>query len=238
MCITSFKERVKNVAISCASTYRDILCNYEYVVISEAFSKKYHFIKVEEDNYMHLLGVSSSLSPMEFFNRCIDGILTENDFGFSKKGMSEKSVRGSVREKISVLSDFCNMFSSEGIKCQENFKKGRVSCSFASASDSCTIGFVNAGRPMTLMKNNQLNPEQSKPVLAVLRKNKSDKEFTDVVSGNVDIYKELINEINRDQMEQYLKIRDAILKGKSQADDGKTLDGKEAIESLEEKCAK
>jgi len=65
------------------------------------------------------------------------------------------------------------MFLTEGIKCQESFKKGRVSCSFASASDNYTVGFVNAGRPMTLMKNNQLDEEQSKPVIAVLKKSKT-----------------------------------------------------------------
>lgn len=197
MCTISFKERVKNVAIECAITYRDNLCKNDYIIISEAFSKKFCLIKAEADNYMHLLGISSSLSPIDFFNKCIDKTLTEDDFVFAKKGQSEKSVKGSVREKIAVLPDFCDMFLSEGIMCQERFKKGRVSCSFASASNRYTIGFVDTGRPMTLMKNNQLDKGQSKPVIAVLKKNRIDKTFTEVVMGDITAYEELINAINQ-----------------------------------------
>ena len=83
------------------------------------------------------------------------------------------------------------------ISFKERFKKGRVSCSFASASNRYTIGFVDTGRPMTLMKNNQLDEEQSKPVIAVLKKNRTDRTFTDVVMGDITAYEELINAINQ-----------------------------------------
>ena len=150
--IISFKERVKNIAIDCAVKYRDIFCEYEYIVISEAFKDSYCVIKCEADNYMHLIGVNTNLSPQEFYNKCIDGTLTENDFDFKKKNQSEKSVKGSVREKIVALPDFCEMFASSDIECQQDFSKGKVSCRFASATHKFTIGFVGTGRPITLMK--------------------------------------------------------------------------------------
>lgn len=121
---------------------------------------------------MHLIGINSSLSPQEFYNKCIDKTLTEDDFDFNKKNLSEKSVKGSVREKIVVLLDFCEMFTEPDLKCQQDFSKGKVSYRFASATNSFTIGFVGVGRPKTLMKNNQLNGEKTEDVIAILRKEK------------------------------------------------------------------
>ena len=48
---------------------------------------------------MHLVGVHTTLTPSEFFEKCFNDTLTENDFDFSKKNQSEKSVKGSVRRK-------------------------------------------------------------------------------------------------------------------------------------------
>lgn len=168
-----FKERVKNIAIDCAVKYTNTFCNYEYLMISNAFAEKYVKIHADKDNYMHLLGINSNLSASDFYNKCIKGTLTTNDFDFKKKNQSEKSTKGSVREKIVALPLFCNMFSAFDIECQQNFSKGKVSCSFASASNKYTIGFVATGRPMTLMKNNQLDKNKSKPVIAVQEKKKA-----------------------------------------------------------------
>lgn len=104
MCTISFKERVKNVAIENALLYKENFMKYEYLVCSEAFEKGYHIIKADKGNYLHLIGIHTTLTPDEFFDKCVaDGEeqLTEDDF--NKPGKSEKSVKGSVREKIPEL---------------------------------------------------------------------------------------------------------------------------------------
>lgn len=165
-------------------------------MISNAFTEKYVKIHADKDNYMHLLGVNSNLSASDFYNKCIKGTLTTNDFDFKKKNQSEKSTKGYVREKIVALPYFCNMFSAFDIECQQNFSKGKVSCSFASASNKYTIGFVATGRPMTLMKNNQLDKNKSKPVIAVLRKEKGSNTFNDIIYGDIAGYENIVSKIN------------------------------------------
>jgi hypothetical protein len=178
----SFKERVRESAIINAKLYKDIFTNYEYLIISEAFKKKYYIIRADENNYLHLLGINTKLSPKEFFDKCINGSLSEIDFDFNKRGKPEKSVKGSVREKIKVISDFCNIFNSV-FYCQEKFIKGKIQCDFASSKDSFTVGFVNSGRPKTLMKNNQLT-ENAEQVLAVFKKSRIEYFFNEAILGN------------------------------------------------------
>lgn len=195
----TFKERVKNIAINCATDYRDKLCNYEYLIISEAFTDKYCIVCAEEDNYMHLIGVNSCLSAQVFYEKCIKKTLTVDDFDFNKKNQSEKSVKGSVREKIVALPNFCNMFIKEDLKCQQEFSKGKIKCRFASATDKFTIGFVKEGRPKSLMKNNQLD-DSSKPIIAILRRPKHTSEFIETIIGNVDGYDEVIKKANNNSI--------------------------------------
>lgn len=140
---TSFKERVRKDAIRCATGYQDTFIKYDYLIVSDAFRQKYHIIKARPDNYMHLTGIHSFLPATEFFQKCLDGTLSEADFDFKKPGLSEKSVKGKVREKIKVLPDFCNMFSGKNIDCQEHFHKGKAYCTFASTDGTFTIDMAN-----------------------------------------------------------------------------------------------
>ena len=98
---TPFKERVRQVVISCAQIYKQYYMEYEYLVCSEAFKKnKYYKFYATKDNYLHLTGVHSNLKPAQFFNKCLDDTLSVNDFDFIKKGQTESAVKGIVRKKI------------------------------------------------------------------------------------------------------------------------------------------
>ena len=109
MCTVSFKERVKNEAIANAKFYKTNFVDQEYLVCSEAFENGFHIIKSDKGNYLHLIGIHTELSPEQFFDKCLSEELEETDFDFLKPGKSEKSVKGSVREKISVLHYMVNM---------------------------------------------------------------------------------------------------------------------------------
>lgn len=184
MCIVTFKERVKNEAISNASTYKTNYLQYEYLVCSEAFDNNYHVIKCDKGNYLHLIGIHTELSAEDFFEKCLSGELLENDFDFNKAGKSESSVKGSVREKISVLPKMMTLFTQD-LVAEDNFKKNRVECAFATADNVCTLGFATAGRPKTLLKGNKLDKSKAKKVDLIFRKPRSSNAlYEELISGN------------------------------------------------------
>ena len=68
---------------------------------------------------------------------------------------------------------------------EEEFTKARVSCSFASATDSFTLGFTDTriAKPKTLLKGCYLKNANS--VDFILRKKFGEKKFLDVVFENL-----------------------------------------------------
>lgn len=184
----SFKERVKNVSINEAVLYKEIFIDYEYLICSEAFeNQKFYIINAKKENYMHLIGVNSDLKAIEFFDKCFAKTLLEDDFNFIKRNQSEKSVKGSVRRKISVLHNIMEIFCGEKvILAEENFRKNSVICNVATSDEQCTIGFVSTSKayPKTLQKGNELNKDKTKLVDLILRKRKDSKKFNELIVGN------------------------------------------------------
>lgn len=182
----SFKERVKNILISEAKKYKRNYVDYDYLVCSDAFKmRNFYIIDAKEDNYQHLTGVNSLISPQEFFDKCFNGTLQESDFNFLKRGQSEKSVKGSVRRKISVLPNMTNLFQSDFIV-QETFIKNRVTCILGTTDTKCTIGFVNPtnARPKSLIKGDELDVNKSDKVSLLLRKKSYKDKFDEIVIGD------------------------------------------------------
>ena len=191
----SFKERVRTELIRSAGAYRDIYVDYEYLVCSEAFLRKsFYIISAREDNFKHLTGVNSCLAPGLFFEKCINGTLSENDFDFNKDGQDVKSVKGTVRRKIKALPDMMDLLKN-GLMAEEDFKKNRVICSFAAADNNCTLGFADSGkaRPKSLIRGNEL--KHPKPVELLLRRKYGTKLFDEIIIGGseqIDKYRDVI----------------------------------------------
>jgi len=193
----SFKERVKNTLIYMAPRYKYYFVNYEYLLCSKAFiNEPYYIVSAHGDNFRHLTGVNSSLSSDEFYEKALDGTLTEADFDFVKRGQSEEQVKGSVRRKINVLPDIINIFSS-GTKVEEDFKKNRVSCSFAAGKFTCTLGFSSSvpAKPMSLLKGNELDPGKSQYLDLVLRRPAGETQFDEIIVGNNEILSDYLEQI-------------------------------------------
>ena len=183
MCEKSFKERVKEAAIANASLYEINLIGYEYLVCSSAFANGYHIIKADKGNYLHLLGVHTTLSAEQFFERCKSGTLTENDFDFIKPNQDEKSVKGSVRKKIQVLPQMVRMFECQ-LLAEDDFKKNHVECAFATSDNKFTLGFASSGRPKSLLKGNELDKSKYRDVDLVFRKVRSSGQlYVDLYYG-------------------------------------------------------
>ena len=193
----SFKERVKNIAISEAKNYKETYIDYEYLVCSEAFTQSdFYIINAKEENYLHLLGINvkisdtQSLGAVDFFNKCYDGTLVEDDFDFKKRGQAEGAVIGSVRRKINVLPNMMALFSSN-IKVQEKFTKNAVICTFATSNNECTLGFIKTSKsyPKSLIKGNQLDSSKAKDVSLVLRKGIDKEKFNEIIIGDISTLK-------------------------------------------------
>ena len=123
-----------------------------------------------------------------------------------KKNQSEKSVKGSVRQKIKVLPDMLQMYGKE-LVAQEDFKKNRVECAFATADSTHTLGYASVGRPKSLFQKNELDQDKSEKVDLVLRKKRGENKFTKLVSGRVEMidrYRSQIEEI-LDETDKQLK---------------------------------
>jgi hypothetical protein len=193
----SFEERVRNAAIQYAKDYDETFVQHEYLVISDAFRTGYHIIHAQQDNYAHLLGIQTDMSKRQFFSKCLDQSLSVNDFQLKRAGYSRGSVKGSVRDKLAAMPDFLSIFSKDTLYCQEDFRKGKVYCAFASSDGTFTAGFITEGNPKSLMKNNQLDMGQARPVAAVLRKQRGESEFHEVIMGDISSSQKIINKVNQ-----------------------------------------
>lgn len=199
----SFKERVKDTVIHNAALYKWYYVNYEYLICSKAFIRNaFYIISAYEDNYLHLTGLHTNLSAAHFFSKCYSGTLEESDFDFVKDGQSESEVKGSVRRKINSLPGMMCMFA-ESTLVEEDFEKNRIRCSFATYGANVTLGFVVSGkaRPMTLLKGNELNSSKSKRLDLVLRREKGEDKFSELLVGSketLDEYREVLGDLLRD----------------------------------------
>ena len=184
----TFKERVHKEIIAGATIYNKIFVDYEYLIHSKHFANKpYYIVSADKDNYAHLTGVNSLVSAKDFFDTCLNGTIAEGAFNFSSKRKSEKEVIGSVRRKIKMLPFLTTIFQGQ-LYAEENFVKGKITCSLATADNLLTIGFTESTilRPKTLLKNNELNHEKSVEVNLVLRRRRGAYKFDIVMQGDVD----------------------------------------------------
>lgn len=184
----SFKTRVREEAIEYAKDYSDIFLNKEYLIFSNSFKiQPYYLLKAYKGNYLHLIGVHTTLNPEEFFNRCFDGSLTEDDFDFLFQGENEQKVKGTVRRKIKAAAHIKD-FYKEIVSVEEKFQKGKIICKLAGSDGKITIGFTknDISVPMTLLYGNELNNTAVKCDL-VLSKDINCEEYKDILIGNNDV---------------------------------------------------
>jgi len=193
----TFKKRVFEAIKNGAAVYKSVFIDFEYLVFSSDFKNKpYYIISAEEDNYPHLTGVNILLPAQDFYNSCINGTLQETDFDFASKSRSEKEVIGSVRRKIQMLPLITTFFINS-LQAEEDFSKGSVHCSLATADNTLTIGFVDVKvlRPKTLLKKNELNPQNATDVTLILSRKKGNDKFNIIVQGDINDFVALYPEI-------------------------------------------
>jgi len=118
--------------------------------------------------------------------KIVSHLLCVSDFDFISKHRSEKEVIGSVRRKIQILPLLATIFQMQ-LQAEEDFVKGKISCSLATADNMFTIGFADTAklRLKTLLKNNELNSDKAVNVTLVLRRDRGADKFDTIIQGDV-----------------------------------------------------
>ena len=182
----SFKTRIKNTLIQYSGVYYTQFVCRDYLLISDAFhNRPFYILSAEKENFLHLTGVTTSLSASSFFDKCLNGSLEEDDFELTTHGQDEKASKGSIRRKIKALPYIGGLISGNSFV-EEDFRKNSVFCSIASSDGSCTMGFIAVpkARPKTLLIGNELEGTKSMLMKIILSKSRNETLFDTVISGS------------------------------------------------------
>ena len=154
----SFKSTIRNKLIQAATSYSKLI-NKKILIESASFELAYSYIiRFYETNFLHLTGVKTNLTTFEFYEKCLDGTISEKDFDCD----STPERKGLVRLKMKHLPSIDEFFN-QTLLVQESFEKGTIKCLIATSDGKCTIGFVDAKycvRPKTILDKNHLKKDK------------------------------------------------------------------------------
>ena len=194
----TFKDRVLNTIVDCSKQYQTTYVEQDHLIVSEAFKKNpYYIIEANGDNYLHLTGVSTSLSAADFYDKCIDGSLTADDFDLVTHNKSEKESKGVIRQKIRNLPLISSTID-DGCLVQEDFRRNSVLCTFASSAGKCTLGFIASPtnvRPKSLLNGSVVDAESSSPLKIRLTRARGEDKFSTLSVGTLDDLASHYNEL-------------------------------------------
>lgn len=160
----SFKATVRKQLIEASKSYSKLL-DVKISIFSEHFEfSNQYTLRFYKTNFLHLTGVKTSLSAEEFFEKCFNKSIVEQDFDCD----STKETKGIVRQKMKHLVKIGDIFNKK-LLFQEKFEKGKVACVIATTNGECTVGFVDAKycvRPKTILDKNHLN--KNKQIIEVV----------------------------------------------------------------------
>ena len=154
------KKSVLSTIIQGAKDYSKLL-GRTFVFKSDSFRfKKEYAIKFHKNNFLHLTGVITKLSPDDFYESAFNGTLTENDFDITSNTNSLLSTH--VEMKMHNLSDIHLIVDSK-VMIEEQYQRGKITCSLASSNGKFTLCFIGSHllAPMSLLYGNTLHKGDS-----------------------------------------------------------------------------
>lgn len=159
----AFKIKVREQLIESAQDYFKLLSK-TIVLESDEFSfQKTYSLRFNKRNFLHLTGVYSLLTAEAFFEKCLDGSISIDDFD-----ANEQKNKSTIKKKLKHLVNLSTSFDDE-ILVQEQFIKNRIICKIATSDNSKTIGFVDGHYcvwPSTLLDKNHL--DENKTIVKVV----------------------------------------------------------------------
>lgn len=150
------KKSVLSTIIQGAKDYSKLL-GRTFAFESDSFQfKKEYFVKFHKNNFLHLTGVITKLSPEEFYESAFNGTLTENDFDIT----SEDNIllNTHIEMKMHNLSNIHLVVDSK-VMVEESYQRGKVICSLAASNGKFTLCFIGNRllAPMSLLYGNTLH---------------------------------------------------------------------------------
>lgn len=121
---------------------------------------------------------------------------------FKERVKNEAIVNASLYQSNFIDYEYLVRLFEHKLLAENNFKKNKVECAFATSDNSCTLGFAVSGRPKSLLKGNELETSKAKPFDLIFRKRRS----------SVGTYDELVYGNKADVAKYIVKIKDCISK--------------------------
>ena len=150
--ITNFKERILSGIIAGALSYLSLI-GKQIIVKSPSFKIRDEYIlRFFPRNFLHLTGVLTNLSSIDFYLKALDGSLRLSDFDCD----STPALKGTVRCKVRNLQNIGTFFQRV-VKVEEEFSSGKVRCKFATSEATYTLGFIGTS---FLVPNTLLNKDK------------------------------------------------------------------------------
>lgn len=163
-----FKQRALQLLIIGAQEYSKLL-GVDFILQSSNFVNRDEYIlRFYKGNYLHLTGVKTKLKANDFFDKCLNGSIQNNDFDCD----STKVLKGTVRHKLSHIISISTFFDNE-IKCQEMFSKGQIMCILAASDRNYTLGFIGGKKtlnPNTLLHKDFLDDKTAVSPVKITKK--------------------------------------------------------------------
>ena len=112
------KERILRTIIACAKLYEQNLCGKDFLYVIRGLSNHPFFIEVTclPTNFMHLMGINTKMKSAAFYQACLDGKLSLNDFSLRTDGSTiQKSNVSielmSIHKRATVYGEYIGLFT-------------------------------------------------------------------------------------------------------------------------------
>ena len=175
------KKHALAILFSAADEFQNNHINHSLLFLCMDKHKKVYCVEVTFDsaNFLHLTGVSTVISPNNFFNMCLDRRLSIDDFEFSRDGTTEWKLEVLPRLMKQNLS--ANMIG-EYNQSQPLLFTEKIAGSVSACMGFCRVGASGRYVPNTLLKGDiRTLVHKADRIILTYRKNRADKQYSDIV---------------------------------------------------------
>lgn len=198
------KEQALQIIIECAKKYNNNLLNRCLMFVCTDKHKKIHWLEVSFDasNFLHLTGIKvNDISPIDFYNRCVDSRLSVNDFEMADDSTTDL--------KLAVLPSLMSPNLSANSIGDYSGNSAKLYTEKLAGSIKACMGFVTTKPSGRYVPNTVLNLDirdyTNKPlrIIATYRKFRKEDTYTELVykAKNIEwdeiTYPEEISYINK-----------------------------------------
>ncbi|MCL2627356.1 MAG: PBECR4 domain-containing protein [Oscillospiraceae bacterium] len=175
----SFDE-AKEILRVAAKLYKDNYINKDVLFVAMRDDKAHLYeVTFFERNFMHLTGNSKNVSAKYFYNLAKNGSLKKDDFGFAKDGTTDM--------KLDVLKPLMNILYTAQMIGDYNNSHEWVVADKMVGTVTIAMGFkkdeeAKCNIPCTALKTDvrAISLKPVLPIIAILRKNRSEKKYSEV----------------------------------------------------------